>query len=174
MFNVNLLNNQSGRYALIAEAILPPLFLFLIGGFFFARKMQENERVTFEGKPSPGAMWLLWFLVTCMWLIGLVIVAMDTLDTLSLCLIGIFSFLAIVASFVSMMFLSWDATMSTRINSTFCVLFAFGCMVATSAVTFGSQTPSDSKVVSGLFFALIAAWLGVATGYGYLGLNHKK
>jgi len=104
MFNVNLLNNQSGRYALIAEAILPPLFLFLIGGFFFARKMQENERVTFEGKPSPGAMWLLWFLVTCMWLIGLVIVAMDTLDTLSLCLIGIFSFLAIVASFVSMMF----------------------------------------------------------------------
>jgi hypothetical protein len=175
MFDVSLLNAQTGRYALIAESILPPLFLFIIGGLFLRPK--RDQEVSIHGKPNSFAFWLIWFLVVTMWLIALVIVAMDTEDELSLIMIGIFSFLAIFACFIWMMWWKWghnsDATNQNwyKTNSVFWVLFAFGCMVATSAITFGSETDSDSKVVAGLFFSLIATWLGVATGYHYLGLN---
>ena len=89
MFNTSALNEQTGRYALIAESILPPLVIFIIGGLWFRPK--PKNIVT--GQPAPFMFGLIWFALVAMWLIGLVIVACDTLDTLSLCLIGIFSFL---------------------------------------------------------------------------------
>jgi tryptophan-rich sensory protein len=165
MFDTSSLNVQPGRYALIAESILPPLLIVLIAGSMFRPSNDAGKQVI--GRPSPIAFGMIWFLICALWLIALVIVALDTIDTLSLCVIGVFSLIAIIASFAWCVLYKFK----WKVIGAQVLVGAFACMMVTTITCLASETPSDSKVVGSMFFGLIASWLSFASLLSFLDLN---
>jgi hypothetical protein len=150
---------------LIAESILPPLGILLIGGIWFRPGPKAGQSVI--GRPAPWAFGVIWFALVTMWLIGLVIVACDTLDLASLVLIGVFSLLCIFGCMV------WLIAYSKHehVAAVYGLAAAFACMTVTLTTLLASDTPTDSKVTAGVFFGFIEAWLVLATLFAYLELN---
>lgn len=162
MFNTASLDSEPGRYALIVESMLPPILIFILGGIFLRPGPEAGKIV--KGRPSPIAFAIIWLLIVTFWLIALVIVALDTLDTLSLVLIGSFSLVCIVACMLWLGFYKY----TSKILAAKILLMALVAMVATSIVAFSSDTPDDSKIIASLLFGMCSVWFSIASMFNFL------
>lgn len=167
MFSTDLVNSQPGRYAIVAECILPPLCIFL-GGIWLHPTKYAGENV--KGRPKPIVFGIVWFLLVSMWTLGLLLVAFNTNDLLSLLLISILSFLAIAMCVLWM----YVYKFGSKSNAAQILLLTFVFMLSCTVVSTSSDTPTDSKVLSSLFFGIITSWCGIASMYNYLEINKKE
>ncbi len=151
MFNIANLNNEKGRYALIAESILPIFIMFILGYTLIPQNAQNPIL-----RPPSWIFVFLWFLIIVMWTLALLITAMDESSTLIIALVGSLSLISLLACFHCLIYNSYKS-----------LLLCFVTMISTTIVALNGSAPQDSRIVSTLFYSLIAIWFGIA-------LNHKK
>jgi hypothetical protein len=161
MFDTALLKRQPWRYVLIAESILPPLLIFIIGGTVFNPGKSVGESV--QGRPDAWVFGIVWFLIVVMLLLALVLVALNTVETVPVCLIAALSFLSIMMCFLWLAMYKKSKSIAAQI-----LLLAFAFMLATTVVSVSSTGPENPKIVSSLFFGLTTAWLTAASLFNYL------
>jgi len=165
MFDTNLLNTQPGRYALIAESILIPIGILLLGGLWLRPSPSTGEKV--KGRPPSLVFGIIWFWLTLIWILALILIAMDTIDVLSVSLIGVFCLFCLFGC-ILWLYTNKYGPSELKIPG---LLIAVSTMITTTIVTLGSSTPSDSKVLAGMFFGFIATWLGIASVLGFVETN---
>ncbi len=164
MFSNALLNAEPARYAMIVESILPPICI-LISGIWLNPGKQAGSNI--QGRPKPIMFGIIWVILVLLWTLSLVIVALNTVDMLSLILIGILSFVVIFLCVLWM----WIYKFYSKAVAAQILLLVLICMISCSVITVSSQTPSDAKIISAWFFSIIATWCGIASLYNYIEIN---
>lgn len=164
MFSTQLLKSQPGRYALIAESVLPIFLILILGSTLFNPGKTAGANVA--GRPVPAVFAIVWVLVTIMLLLALVIVALNVENVAALCLVGIFSLIGIIMSFVWLIVYKKSKEHAAQV-----LLLAFVFMVATTITVLGSQCNENAKMTAGIFFGLSTAWLNIASMLNYLEIN---
>ena len=163
MFTTTNLNNEPGRYALIAEACLPVLIIWFFGYYM---QVDKSSGSNIRGIPSPTAFAIIWVLIVIIWTIGLVLTAMDETSIMTVALVGSFSLVALfVCGF-------WLMTYGTnKVDATQALLLGTAAGVAMTVSAVCGTGPQDSTTVASLFYGLITCWFGCASLLGYLEIN---
>lgn len=164
MFSTNLLEAQPARYAMIAESVIPPIGIFL-AGYWLGPGKNAGSKV--NGRPAGAVFGIVWTILVIIWTLSLILVAMNTVDTLSLSLIGVLSLFAV---FFCILWL-WVYKYESKAAGAQVLLLALACSVSCTIISLASETPSDAKVLISWFFGMISTWLGVASMYNYLEIN---
>lgn len=164
MFNTQILKTQPSRYATIASAVLPPLLILIIGGTVFNPGKSAGTNVV--GRPVPIVFGIVWFLITVMLLLALVISALNVESIVALSLITVFCVLSTVLCF------AWLIVYKTsKPNAAQVLLLAFVLMFATTLVSVSCNCQENAKITSSLFFGLATAWLSIASLLNYVEIN---
>lgn len=164
MFSTALLEEQQGRYALIAEACLPAIVILIIG-FFFRPTGLAGKNI--NGRPPAFVFGLVWVLLVFMWTVALILTAMDEPSLRIVILVGFFSLFSLLACLTWLVSYQKNEKKISAMTLIVAVTAMIGCVVA----SMNGLAPEASKTMSSLFYAFTATWLGTATMLNYLEIN---
>lgn len=156
MFSTHLLNAQPARAVLLAESALPPICILFAGIWLNPGKTAGQNVV---GRPSPRVFAIVWVLLVIMWTFGLIFVALNTMDILSLVLIGVLSLIAILMCLLWMYMYKYKS----KSAAAQVLLVSLMCMISTTVITTCSDTEREPRLLASWFFSVIAGWLAIAS-----------
>lgn len=164
-FDTQRLQDQPGRYTLVAESCLPILLILLVGGLVYQPGPDAGKNVA--GRPVASVFITVWVLITIMLFFGLFLVSMHVGSIVSLVLIGVFYLLATLMCFAWLVVYKQNKADAAQV-----LLLALACMASTTILTTASRfDDEDAKLVSCLFFTLPTVWLIAASVFNYIEIN---
>ena len=166
MFSTANLKIQPGRYALIAESILPVIFILIVGSFLRPTNAAGENVV---GRPPGIVFGIVWFILVCMWTLALVVTAMDERSLLIVILIGCFSLISLMACLFWLVSYKQNKKDFSAMSLIVATAMMIGCVIS----SMNGLAPQASKTISSLFYSFIATWLSAATLFNYIEINKQ-
>ena len=162
LFSTSLLNREPGRYALIAESVLPILLISIIGPACLNPGKLAGNNV--QGRPPWIAFPIIWTAIVLMLFFGMLLISMHVVLTSSLAFIGCCYFVSVFACFLWLIVYQKSKTIASQI-----LLIAFTFMLATTGLSAASSYDNElAKSIATLFCAIPTGWLVAATLFNYL------
>jgi tryptophan-rich sensory protein len=163
MFSNTLLNQEPGRYAVVAESILP---IVLIGASFFAMSPGPKAGAIVRGRPPPIAFGMIWTLLAVLMFFSLLIASMN-FDTTSLILFAVFALFVMIGCVMWV----WKYTRGHKVDASYFLVFTSLSSALALVSSLGSTLNSDARITVSLLSTPLFVWTVFAGMFGYLELN---
>lgn len=166
MFGTDLLNADSTRYVVVAEAALPILMVLFLGAAWGSKLKDAGENV--NGRPPRYMFGLIWLSIAVAWCLALLISAFN-FDSNTLIVYGTFSLVIMLLCMLwTWMYISVSKTVASYVLIMI-VLFSFILCFTSSNVQ--STLDSYAPVTVSILSVPLAVWSVIAAMMGLLELQ---
>ena len=157
IFDTTLLDAEQARYVVIAEAAVAGFVVLILGWWMFTPANNKHP-TSAVGAPSKFTLVLLWILLAALWVIALVVAALN-FSTVAVSVVAALSFFALIM-FGLWMYVYTSNESDGCMSSATLLMFAFVAMLACAVCSAGNAATEESRLAAGGMFAAVAGILG--------------